>query len=105
MGRPAAEIISSLKSFKKSIGEKYKIKEMILFGSAARGRLKEDSDIDLILVSESFNGKSAIKRASPLYLAWNLDYPVDFLCYTPQEFERLKKVSIVSQALKEGVAI
>jgi hypothetical protein len=31
---------------------------------------------------------------------------VDFICYTPEEFEKLKKeVSIVSEALKEGIEI
>jgi hypothetical protein len=37
---------------------------------------------------------------------WTMDYPVDFLCYTPEEFEeKRKEISIVRQALKEGVAI
>jgi hypothetical protein len=31
---------------------------------------------------------------------------VDFICYTPEEFEKLKKeVSIVSEAFKEGIEI
>jgi len=35
-----------------------------------------------------------------------MDYPVDFLCYTPEEFEeKRKEISIVRQALKEGVVI
>jgi len=33
-------------------------------------------------------------------------YPVDFLCYTPEEFEKLRKrISIVSVALKTGIEI
>jgi hypothetical protein len=41
-----------------------------------------------------------------MYDFWDLNYPVDFLCYTPEEFNKLKKeVSIVSEALKEGIEI
>jgi hypothetical protein len=41
-----------------------------------------------------------------MYDYWELRYPVDFLCYTPKEFEReKKKVSIVSEALREGIEI
>ena len=39
-------------------------------------------------------------------MKWPLDLPADFICYTPEEFEKLKKeVSIVSEALKEGIEI
>ena len=41
-----------------------------------------------------------------MYDYWNLDYPVDFLCYTPEEFEKKKKeISIVKEAVKEGIDI
>jgi hypothetical protein len=41
-----------------------------------------------------------------MYDFCDLNYPVDFLCYTPEEFNKLKKeVSIVSEALKEGIEI
>jgi hypothetical protein len=34
------------------------------------------------------------------------DYPVDFLCYTPEEFRKLsKQISLVKQAIKEGIEI
>lgn len=79
---------------------------MILFGSRARGKVHRYSDVDLLIVSEKFRRKDVIDRAYPLYLEWDLDYPVDFLCYTPEEFRRLsRRVSIVREALREGIAI
>lgn len=79
---------------------------MILFGSRARGRAHHDSDVDLLLVSERFRRKGAIERAYPLYLEWELDYPVDFLCYTPEEFSKLsKRPSLVRMAIAEGITI
>jgi hypothetical protein len=55
---------------------------------------------------EVFKGKSPLKRPVVLYLEWTMDYPVDFLCYTPEEFEeKRKEISIVRQAIKEGIII
>ncbi len=102
MDKKRTEIIKKIRAFLK----KQAVEKAILFGSYARGEAKEDSDIDLILVSKEFEGKSALKRPVPFYIEWDLGYPVDFLCYTPKEFNDLRKqVSIVSQALKEGIEI
>ena len=77
----------------------------MLFGSRATNKFREESDVDLIIVGE-FKGKNNLKRAPPLYFQWHLDLPVDFLCYTPKEFNKLKKrVSIVKEALDHGIII
>jgi len=79
---------------------------MILLGSRAWGSPHKDSDVDLIVVSPKFKRKNLVDRASPLYMGWNLNLPVDFLCYTPEEFDELsKRPSIVREALREGVLI
>jgi len=102
MDKERAEILGKLKDFMKKHG----VEKAILFGSIARGEAGEHSDVDLILVSREFEGKSALKRPVPLYLAWDLGYPVDFLCYTPEEFNEFKdKVTIVREALEEGIEI
>ncbi|MBI4162449.1 MAG: hypothetical protein HY513_02100 [Candidatus Aenigmarchaeota archaeon] len=37
---------------------------------------------------------------------WSLRYPVDFLCYSPDEFEKQrKKITIVKQVVDEGIEI
>ena len=95
-----------LLNFKKAVSGVMPITKMILFGSMARGDFKKDSDVDLIVVSSEFKGTLFSKRNSKLYDFWNVDYPVDFLCLTPDEFDKMKKqVSIVSMALKEGTVI
>jgi len=43
------EIISFLHTNKKSFLEKYKISDIALFGSYARGENREDSDIDIAI--------------------------------------------------------
>ena len=79
---------------------------MILFGSYATGKYTKDSDVDLLIISPDFNEKRFTKRSIGFYKFWNLDLPVDYICYTPTEFENLKKrISLVSTALKEGIVI
>lgn len=46
------EIINSLKSFKQQYKQKYLIKNIGLFGSVARGRFTEISDIDIFVELE-----------------------------------------------------
>lgn len=100
------DIIEQLNRFKKELNRKIEIDNMIFFGSRAKGRAKKWSDIDLVIVSKKFNNIKTYKRAKGFRNYWNLDYPVDFLCYTPEEFNRLKKqITIVREAVKEGIII
>lgn len=99
-------IIKQLNHFKEKLTRKIEIDHMIFFGSMAKGRAKKWSDIDLVIVSKKFNNVKTYKRAKGFRNYWNLNYPVDFLCYTPAEFNRLKKqVTIVREAVKEGIVI
>lgn len=82
------------------------LQKVILFGSQATGQATKESDIDLIVVAPDFEEMGFFERVKAIHKYWNLNYPVDFLCYTPQEFEKKKnRISIVSEALKEGVVI
>ncbi len=102
MDKKKSIIIKKLKEFKKQ----NKIEKMYLFGSMATGKTHKYSDIDLIVVSKDFNGKGLIERSPKLYMRWNLDYPVDFLCYSPEEFNKLKKqITIIRQAVESGIKI
>lgn len=99
-------LIRDLNRFAKKISKEYSPERIILFGSQAKGKATKHSDVDLIIVSSKFKNKHKLDRSPNLYLKWNIDYPVDFLCYTPEEFERKKKqIGIVQQAVKEGIEI
>lgn len=79
---------------------------MIFFGSRVSGKPHRDSDIDLIIVSPAFRGIGFRWRATKMYDYWTLRMPVDFLCYTPEEFNRLKKQqTIVREAVENGIEI
>lgn len=79
---------------------------MIFFGSKAEGKGDKHSDIDLIIVSKKFNKIRPIERGLNLYDYWKIDSPVDFLCYTPEEFKMaIHRIGLVAHALKNGIII
>ncbi len=98
--------LNKLLKFKKELSQKVKVKKMYFFGSRATGNAMPDSDFDLLVVSPDFNKKKFRYRSLGFRAYWTLDYPVDFLCYTPEEFDRKKKqIGIVQQTEKEGIEI
>jgi predicted nucleotidyltransferase len=98
--------MQELKKFLLDLNKEIKIEKIILFGSRATENFGKDSDVDLIIVSSDFEGMNFFERGAKMYDFWELDLPVDFLCYTPKEFNKLRKgITIVSEALKNGIMI
>ncbi|MEK6969366.1 MAG: nucleotidyltransferase domain-containing protein [Nanoarchaeota archaeon] len=99
-------LITELKRFKKDLSKEVPIKKMILFGSQATGKTHKWSDVDLLIVSGKFKRKKAYQRLRGLYDHWHAKKPVDFLCYTPKEFNKLKgETSLVRNIAKKGIKI
>lgn len=99
------KLVKSLKKFAKEISDDAPIDSMYLFGSQATGKTRKGSDVDLILVSKKFKGKRRLKRSPALYMRWNLNYLVDFVCLTPKEFREKNQIGVVREAIKNGVKI
>jgi predicted nucleotidyltransferase len=79
---------------------------VILFGSRARGEARGDSDLDIIVVAQAFEGVPFLKRMPMVLRMVRFPRHVDFLCYTPAEFEQVQRTSaIVHQAVQEGVVL
>lgn len=106
MVQTAAQNLRIVRGFKKRL-EKIGVERVILFGSRARGTFHAGSDFDILVVSKKFAGTPWYKRPIKVYDKWRKDYPAEFLCYTPEEFERKKahKWGIVHEAVKTGVEI
>ncbi|MEK6792443.1 MAG: nucleotidyltransferase domain-containing protein [Nanoarchaeota archaeon] len=98
--------IKEIGEFVRRVRKDFNISEVVLFGSRARGDANKQSDIDLIIVSEDFEGLDFFERVSKMYNYWSLLVAVDFICYTPKEFNLLKnRISLVSDALSYGKII
>src|SRR3989344_4783109 len=92
-----------VKKFKRNL-RKFGVERLIFFGSRVRGDFNQESDFDIIAISKKFKEIKWYERPLNLYLNWKEDYPLEIICYTPEEFERLKKkIGIVREAVKEGI--
>jgi predicted nucleotidyltransferase len=63
-----------------------------LFGSFNNGNSHEDSDIDMIIISKSFEGKNIFERVEMIVnpeceVRRNFIVPMDILTKTPEEYE------------------
>lgn len=67
--------------------EELPVKEVYLHGSFATGRVHEGSDIDLVIVGD-FQERFPYRIGRILKMT---TLPVEPLCYTPEEFEDMKR--------------
>lgn len=86
------------------IKNKFAPEKIILFGSYAARRQTAGSDIDLCIVMPA-DDKRAL--TADLYYMIESDRPLDFLVYTPDEWERCvaDKTSFACMILTEGVVL
>lgn len=75
-------------------------RRIILFGSRARGRARQGSDIDLLVIMD--DGRTFKERMREIYARLETDADVDILAYSPEEFERVRNRSFFRRVLAEG---
>ena len=80
------------------------VEQLILFGSHATGTAREDSDIDLVVISPSFSGKTYWERIDILTEAiYTVFAPIEASAFTPDEWQSGK--SLISDYAKDGILI
>lgn len=107
MGRIADPLVRRFAArYLPRLRRRYRPQLVLVFGSRAKGDALDESDLDLLVVSEKFRGISFLERISTLLADLDPPFPVEVLCYTPEEFaEKRHELGIVSQALEEGLAL
>ena len=99
--------LETIKDIAAFIAGRFDVERVILFGSHARGDAGPDSDVDLLVVSQSAEFRDGC--AAPILAAVGRRYrvPIDIFVRTPDGVERFKDepCSLVHEALKEGVAV
>lgn len=98
-----------LKKTRKELDKIYpeRIKEMILFGSYARGDFTEDSDIDLMLLLDQIADVSVEReKYFPIISKISFDYDtvVSIVPFDYQEFQK-KRIPLILNVNKEGIRI
>ena len=106
----AKKKIKTIIEYLKNLLEKrgFEIDKIILFGSYVRGNYREDSDVDIVVISKDFSGKDIFERAKMLGdIEWLLMekflIPLDIITMSPEDFK--KGISPISQYAKEGEVI
>jgi len=103
-----------MESHVREVAEKYigqlsrrlSIRQAYLTGSWARGTYLEDSDVDLIIVSDDFEKMGLPDRLVYLQKSWKNNIPLEAFGYTTREFQRLRKQSTyVKDAVRHGVPL
>lgn len=88
--------------------KKLNISKIIIFGSQAKGTETEESDIDIIIVSEDFKRKNIFKRAdmtkdAEIRTIRKFMVPLDIITITPEEYEN--KTSLIAEYAHMGKII
>ena len=85
------------------VDAKVHVEKVLLFGSTAKGTRREESDVDLIVVSTSFRGVNDLKRISTLLRLWSYVEELNIIAYTPEEFNEAKERFMVKKVLAYAV--
>jgi predicted nucleotidyltransferase len=79
------------------------VEKISLFGSYARGRADLFTDLDVLVIMDT--GKSFIERAGEIYSLLCLPVDADILCYTPEEFRRMRDTPFIKKILEDEVVL
>ncbi len=75
--------------------------KIILYGSYATGANREGSDIDIVVISDDFTGKSYWERLDVLAdVIYEIFAPVEVVALTPDEWE--ESDSMVAELARNG---
>jgi predicted nucleotidyltransferase len=100
------KVLEAIKFFEICLKEKgVEVSKIILFGSQNKGKPKEGSDIDLLIISKDFHNKDIFERAqltkdAEIMTIRKFLIPFDIITLTPQEFEN--ETSLISGYARKG---
>lgn len=98
-----------VKAYLSELRKKVEPEKVILFGSYAKKRATEDSDIDLVILSKDFTRLSIDERFKILYHArkhpLTRKCSMDIFGYTPEEFAQASPLTTLGEAKETGLTI
>lgn len=81
------KLSSALESIANTLIKEYQPEKIILFGSMVNQDIQEWSDLDIAIIKQT--NKSFYQRLREVALLCQPSVGVDFLVYTPEEFQHL----------------
>ncbi|OGE00245.1 hypothetical protein A3J17_03865 [Candidatus Curtissbacteria bacterium RIFCSPLOWO2_02_FULL_40_11] len=76
---------AEIKIITDQIVKKYKPQKIILFGSGSSGRVRQESDIDLLIIKDT--KKKYLDRVREVVQITDSKFPTDIFVLTPKELE------------------
>src|SRR5216117_3729099 len=94
------------KNYVRRLARDITIHQAILTGSRAKGSYLEDSDVDLIIVSDDFSKMQLPERLRYLQKQWKSKIPLEEFGYTVNEFATLRqKSTYIKEAVRTGIVL
>lgn len=98
-----------IRGYVRSLSREIRVQRAILFGSWARGDYLDDSDVDLIVLSDDFEGVPLEDRLVILQRHWNDERygrALEAFGYTQSEFKELQRYDhLASRARRTGLVV
>ncbi len=102
-------VLNNIRKLISELSRRFRIVEVYLFGSYAKGTWIKTSDVDLIIVSPDFEGVPYLKRLDIIYkIEWDLGITpfIEVIPLTPDEFKRrIEESSVLRDARKYWIKI
>jgi len=94
--------IDRIKEFCQRIGREFGAEQVILFGSYARGKVTEDSDVDLLVIGP-FEGRG-VDKSVEIRMKLRPRFPLDLLVRTPEKVRQRIEMGddFMREILEEG---
>ncbi len=89
------DVDEAIQVFISNLSKKIVLESIIIFGSTARGDRLMESDVDLIVVSDSFSNMPLNERFRIVYMAWPPQIDADIIPLTKRELESILKRSVI----------
>lgn len=97
-------VIDTIREFKQALMRRgLRVKRVILYGSQATGKAESHSDIDIVAISDDFEGMNIVERLEAVGLALaeaGIMEPIEPLAYTEEEFCFKGKGTFVGDEVK-----
>ena len=98
-----AKLNQALEHILLTLADKYRPEKVILFGSMAQASVGEWSDLDLVIIKDT--SQPFLQRLKEVALLCRAPVGVDFLVYTPREFDQMiaeRNPFILEEVLRKG---
>jgi predicted nucleotidyltransferase len=96
--------LAAIRRFARRIAERFDPEKIVLFGSFAYGKPHEWSDVDLLVVMDTY---SEIRQSIRISLAFEPVFPLDLIVRTPKKLQRrlAEGDSFSQEIIEKGIVL